>query len=172
MAQGTTPPFPRALVDPATGRLTREGYTFLVTLNTNSSEAAAGSVTTAPGSGLQGGGAVSDGISLSIANNGVSNAMIRQGLGTSVIGRAFGSTGNVADIQSVQDFTVLTRESDQLAFRPELNGVGIGTDTAAPLVRCDAFRIDQTPTAEVVVCTHTITISVDGVDYKLPCVAA
>jgi hypothetical protein len=40
------------------------------------------------------------------------------------------------------------------------------------LLRCDSFRIDQTPTAEVVVCTHTIVVSVDGTDYKIPCVTA
>lgn len=39
-------------------------------------------------------------------------------------------------------------------------------------VQCDSFRLDQTPTAESVVCTHTITVSVDGTDYKIPCVAA
>lgn len=46
-----------------------------------------------------------------------------------------------------------------------------GVDVQA-LLRCDSFRIDQTPTSEVVVCTHTITVSVNGTNYKIPCVAA
>lgn len=40
------------------------------------------------------------------------------------------------------------------------------------LLRCDSFRVDQTPIAETVVCTHTVTISLDGTNYKLPAVAA
>lgn len=163
MVQGTTPPFTRALVDTGTGKLTREGYTFLVTINNNVAQAGSGTVSTLPGSGLSGGGAVADGVDLSIANNGVSNAMIRQSVGTSVIGRYAGSAGNVSDIQAVQNGTVLTRQGNILAFTT-------GLDVTS--VRTDDFRIDQAPVAETVVCTHTITINVDGTDYKIPIVAA
>lgn len=154
------------------GTLTKEAWRFLFSLNSNSSQAAAGTVTTDPGSGLAGGGAVSDGISLLIANNGVTNAMLRQGAGTSVLGRFAGSAGNEADIVATANFRVLTRESDQLAFRDTLNGVSVGSSTAAPLVRTEEFRIDQAPISETVTCTHTITISVNGTDYKIPIVAA
>jgi hypothetical protein len=163
MAQNVTPPFTRALVDTASGRLTREGYAFLVSLNSNVAAAGAGVVTTAPGSGLTGGGAVSEGVSLAIGTNAVSNSMIRQSLGTSVIGRFAGTAGNVADIQAVTNGTVLQRLGNQLVFTPDLD---------VTTVRTDSFRIDQAPVAEVVVCTHTITISANGVDYKIPCVAA
>lgn len=58
------------------------------------------------------------------------------------------------------------------------NRVGIGTN--APnnkldvngTAQVDALRIDQTPTAETPTATHTITISANGVNYKLLCVAA
>jgi len=34
------------------------------------------------------------------------------------------------------------------------------------------LQIDQAPTAETVVCTHTAVINLNGTDYKFPCVAA
>ena len=57
------------------------------------------------------------------------------------------------------------------------NGAAIATfdPTGADitgLMRADTWRIDQTPTAESIVPTHTITISVDGTNYKIPIVAA
>lgn len=57
---------------------------------------------------------------------------------------------------------------------PLLDGVNVWSaaqDIQAAL-RCDSFRLDQAPIAEVIVCTHTITISVDGTDYKIPLVVA
>lgn len=178
MVQPTIPPIPpSAFVFPNTGRLTREGYRFLFSLNQNTSDVANGEVSTAPGSGLQGGGLVANGISISIAPNGVTNDMIRQSAGTSVIGRFSSTTGNVSDITADADNRVLSREGGSLAFRAFINGVSIGPTTPAPSVncedlRCDTFRIDQAPVAEVVVCTHTVTFNVDGTDYKFPCVAA
>lgn len=61
------------------------------------------------------------------------------------------------------------------------NGSLHGLDTAitcavdldvTALLRCNSFRIDQTPTAETPTPTHTITMSANGVDYKIPCLAA
>lgn len=40
------------------------------------------------------------------------------------------------------------------------------------LLRGDSFRLDATPTAETPSMTHTITISLNGTNYKVPCVAA
>ena len=40
------------------------------------------------------------------------------------------------------------------------------------LLRTDSFRIDQTPTAESLTPTHSITISVNGTSYKIPLQAA
>lgn len=158
MAQNVTPPFTRALVDTASGRLTREGYAFLVSLNNNVAAAGAGVVTTAPGSGLTGGGAVSDGVSLAIGNNAVTNSMIRQSLGTSVIGRFAGTSGNVADIQAVSNGTVLQRLSNQLVFTPDLD---------VSSVRTDSLRIDQAASASTATVTHSIPISVNGTIYYM-----
>jgi hypothetical protein len=143
--------------------LTPEANRFLNSIVNNSNSAAAGSVTTAPGSGLQGGGQVADGISISIAPNGVTNAMIRQSGGTSVVGRFASSTGNVGDIQAVQDRVALQRQGNQLAFYPYVD---------VPSVVCDTLEITPAPTAEVIVATHTFRITLDGVEYKVPCVAA
>lgn len=40
------------------------------------------------------------------------------------------------------------------------------------LLQCDSFRIDQTPTLEAIVPTHSITISANGTNYKFAVVAA
>jgi hypothetical protein len=105
-------------VDPTNEfRLTRPAYRFLSSLTLNANQAVAGSVATAAGSGLSGGGSVAAGISLSIAPNGVENGMIREALATSVIGRFQGTDGNVADIQATADNRVLGRFGGQLVFR-------------------------------------------------------
>lgn len=107
---------PTAFVDKS-GRLTREAYRFLLSLTQNANTGASGEVATPPSGGLQGGGVVADGISLSIQNNGVTSAMLRQSLALSVMGRAFGSNGNVADITADADNRVLGRFGGQLMFR-------------------------------------------------------
>lgn len=135
------------IVDLKTGVLKSEWWRFFNSLNSNVSAAAEGSVTTVSGSGLSGGGSVANGISLSIAVNGVSNAMIRQSAGTSVVGRFASSTGNVADIIAVADATVFTRQGNQLAFRPTLDGIGIGTNASAPLVNTDELHVASDPPA-------------------------
>lgn len=157
---------PTAFIDQR-GRLTREAYRFLLSLTRNSNQATEGSVTTAPGSGLAGGGQVAAGVSLSIADNGVTNSKIRQSVGTSVIGRAFGSTGNVADITADGDNRVFSRESGQLAFRTFINGVTIGPTTASPLVRADAFETTQTPAASTATVTHSVPFECNGVTYYI-----
>lgn len=173
MATPNSLPIPNTpFLTPGTNMVTPEWRRFLFSLNRNSSEAVAGEVATPAGSGLEGGGFVADGVDLSIAPDGVTNAMLRPSIACSVIGQYANTSGNPTDIQANTNHKVLSREDDQLAFRNTLDGISIGPTTAAPLVRCDAFQIDQSPTAETVTCTHTITISVDGTDYKIPIVAA
>lgn len=157
---------PTAFVD-GNLRLTREAYRFLLSLTRNTNQATEGSVTTDPGSGLAGGGQVSGGVSIRIADNGVTNSMIRQSAGVSVIGRAFGSTGNVADITADANNRVLSREGNQLAFRAFINGVSIGPTTAAPLVRADAFETTQTPAASTATVTHSIPIETAAGTYYI-----
>lgn len=56
---------------------------------------------------------------------------------------------------------------------PTFSGTaGFDAVDVAGEARCNSLRVDQTPTAETVVCTHTITLSVNGTSYKVPCVAA
>lgn len=105
-----------ALVDPSTGRATPPFNNYLNSLTILANTAAGGTLTTGPGSGLQGGGDISSNLSISIAPNGVTNQMIRQGAAYSVIGRQFGTTGDVADITADADNRVLARISGVLAF--------------------------------------------------------
>lgn len=55
-----------AITDPVTGRPSPEFYRFLLTLSGTANNALAGEVVTAPGSGIIGGGIVSDGISIGL----------------------------------------------------------------------------------------------------------
>jgi hypothetical protein len=48
--------------------------------------------------------------------------------------------------------------------------LALGTVDVTGLLRCDSFRIDQTPTAATPVPTHTFTISLNGTTYRIPCV--
>lgn len=141
--------------------MSADWWRYFASQNRVANAAVAGEVSTLPGSGLEGGGPVADGLSLSIAPNGVENGMFRQSTGTSVIGRYQNSTGNVADVKATGDGQVLNREGGVLAFRSILDALTVVN-----------FHINQAPVAETIVCTHTITISVNGVDYKIPIVAA
>ena len=109
-------------------------------------------IATPAGSGLQGGGSIADGVSLSIADNGVTNAMFRQGAGTSILGRKYGSTGDLADIAATANNQVLSREAGALVFTatPTLDGLkfsGAATVSAA------------TPS------THKIAVTIGGSPY-------
>lgn len=151
------PPPNVALIYPD-GRAATAWYRYLVDLNTTADGAAGGTVATNPGSGLAGGGAVADGLDLQIADNGVSNAMIRKSAGTSVIGRAASSTGNVADITASLNNTVLVRQGNQLFFSQNLIVTGV---EAANLT------IDQTATASTATTTHSVPIKVGTTTYYL-----
>ncbi len=116
MGTSKTLPPNAIIVDLPSGRATLPFSNFLNNLTQNANAGAAGTVTTAVGSGLFGGGAVADGISIGIAVNGVTNAMIRQSAGYSVIGRFAGTAGDVADITATADNRVLARIGGVLAF--------------------------------------------------------
>ncbi len=139
--------------------LTPEATRFLNSIVRNSNEAAAGSVTTGPGSGLQGGGEVAAGISISIAPNGVTNAMLAQVSACTVKGRFANSTGNVSDIAATQNRVALQRQGNQLAFYPYVD---------VPSVVCDELTIDDTPASSTATVTHSIPIeTASGTFYIL-----
>ncbi len=131
------------------GLMSPEWHRYFTGQNRTANAAVAGEITTSVGSGLEGGGFIADGIDLSIAPNGVTNAMIRESTGTSVVGRFQNSTGDVADIKAVQNRTALQRQGNMLAFFPEVN---------VPSVVCDALTIDDTPAASTATVTHSIPI--------------
>ena len=56
------------------------------------------------------------GTQFSVATNGISDAMLRQSTGLSVIGRSTNSTGNVADITAASDYQVLRRSGTSIGF--------------------------------------------------------
>lgn len=163
MANNKNLPPPAQFVDPASGLLTRQANNFLNAITASSNVAEAGDIATPAAGGLEGGGTVADGVTLSIAPHGVTFGMFQQIPGCSVVGRFQNSTGTVSAVQAVQDRTVLQRQSNQLVFAPSVD---------VPDVICDTFRINQAPAAGVIVATHTITINVNGTDYKIPMVAA
>lgn len=76
-----------------------------------------------------------------------------------------GGTSNDLTVNSTAAFLVYAN----LGLRATFNSTGLDV---VGLLRGDSFRIDQTPTAETVVCTHTITFSANGTNYKIPIVAA
>lgn len=145
-----------AIVDPVTGRPTPEFYRLIVALTATADGASSGEVVTEPSSGLAGGGAVSDGLALSIADNGVTNSKIRQSTGTSVIGRSASSTGNVADIKASLNNTVLYRGGNQLYFTNVLAGITLTT-----------LSLGNAAASSTATVTHTIEIEADGTTYYL-----
>lgn len=70
----------------------------------------------ATSSPLSGGGDLTADRTLSLTANGITDAYLRQGAGTSVIGRSAGTTGNVADLAATADGQVLTRSSGALVW--------------------------------------------------------
>ena len=159
MASNKNLPPPAAFVDPNTGLLTRQANNFLNAITASSNVAAAGDIATPPGSGLEGGGTVADGVTLSIAPNGVTFGMFQQIPACSVVGRFQNSTGNVSAVQAVQNRTVLQRVGDQLVFAPSVD---------VPAVVTDALTINDTPAASAATVTHSIPIeTASGTMYIL-----
>lgn len=110
------PPSGTQIIDQR-GLVSPPWYRWFVSLRRGAVKATGGEVSTLPGSGLQGGGLVQDGVDLSIAPDGVTDAMLRPSLGCSVMGRFVNSTGNPADIQATANNRVLGRFGDQLVFK-------------------------------------------------------
>lgn len=78
----------------------------------------------------------------------------------------------LAPAQNVAVGSALTSQPTTI-FSSDSGGMEItGTLRAIGTVRADGLRLDVTPTAETPTATHTITISANGTNYKLLCVAA
>jgi hypothetical protein len=120
----------------------------------------------AAGSGLTGGGPVSAGVAIAVADHGIGNLQLREGSACSVIGRHANSVGQVADITADADNRVLSREGDEVAFRDHIDGVSVGAIVPAS-GRFTTLRLDQAPTAGVLAGTHYVTVSFNGTDYKV-----
>lgn len=74
-----------------------------------------GVVSIATGAGLTGG-PISGTGTISVATNGITNALFRQSAATSIVGNATGALANVADIASSADGDVLRRAAGALGF--------------------------------------------------------
>lgn len=159
MANNKNIPPPAQFIDPQTGFLTRAANNFLNSITRSSNIAEAGDIATPPGSGLDGGGTVADGVTLSIAPAGVTNAMLRDSQAYSVIGRYQSTVGPPADIVATADNRVLSRISGVLAFYPSV-------DVAD--VICDALTINDTPAVSAATVTHSLAIETSaGTMYLL-----
>lgn len=83
-------------------------------------------------------GGVNSNATLSVTANGITNAMLRTGAATSVVGRSAGSGGNVADIAASADGDVLRRSAGALGFGaiPESSVTNLVSDltTSGPVV--------------------------------------
>jgi hypothetical protein len=69
----------------------------------------------ATGTGLTGGPITSTG-TVSVATNGITDALLRQSAGYAVVGRSASTTGNVADITAGSDHQVLRRSGTSIGF--------------------------------------------------------
>lgn len=133
-----------------------EWYRYFVSLNKQADSAAEGEVQ--GGDGIDGGGPVSGGVTLSLAAGGVTNDKLRQGLPCSVIGRFPSSAGAVADIQASGNRRVLARIGNQLVFTENPSVLSIEVDT---------LRLTPAAAASTATVTHTVPIQVDGATYHV-----
>jgi len=86
--------------------------------------------TISSGTGLTGGGDLSANRTISIVTNAITNSLIRQSSGLSVIGRSTNSTGDVADIIATADGDILRRSGTTLGFG-SISATSIGSGVLA-----------------------------------------
>lgn len=155
MTNPRIPPARTPLVD-REGRINPEWYRYLVSLNRTADSAAAGEVV--GGDGLDGGGSVSAGVTLSLAAGGVENGNIRDALSCSVIGRFQNSAGTVADIQATGNRRVLARIGDQLVFTGA---------PSVPTLEVDTLRLTDTAASSTAAVSHSVPVTVDGTVFYM-----
>jgi hypothetical protein len=81
--------------------------------------------TVTAGTGLAGGGALTSNITLSVATNGITDTMLRQSAGQSVIGRSATTPGDVADIVATTNTGHVLRESSGVIGFGTVDTLGI-----------------------------------------------
>lgn len=84
-----------------------------------------------------------------IANNGIDNTYLRQGAGTSVIGRSAGSSGNVADITATADSQFLQRKAGALVWDTLPTTVGSADELILNTLNTGTDYIGGSPNASV-----------------------
>jgi hypothetical protein len=103
--------FPRINADNTVSALTDSDFRTAIGAGTGT-----GTVTSvATGTGLTGGTITTSG-TVSVATNGITDALLRQSAGLSLIGRSTNTTGNVADITAALDGQVLRRSGTAIGF--------------------------------------------------------
>lgn len=87
------------------------------------------------------------------------------GLSNLTLGDA--SNGTISGIRTINNVFEILHDGSTVGMQLSSNLLNVvGT------MRADGLRLDVTPTSETPSMTHTITVSLNGTNYKIPCVAA
>lgn len=94
--------------------------------------------------------------------------VLAQGSGGIALGRF--NADSIPIVFGVDGDASIYYDGTNLVVNPKI--VGSGVMNVLGGIQVDSLRIDQTPTSETPTMTHTITVNLNGTDYKIPCVAA
>lgn len=115
------PRYELPLVDQASGRITPEWYKFFVPLAKKAVSTEISITTTAP---LAGGATLADDITLSISNNGITNALLAKMATHTIKGNSTGSTANAQDLTGTDITALLDVFTSSLKGLAPLSGGG------------------------------------------------
>lgn len=144
-----------------------------ITLTSGNVTTALGYTPVNPASAAITGGTIAGLTSLTVTGV-VGMAAINSGANTRVDVFADGTGGIIqGSTSSGAGFNVLNVIGTTVNFKSSTTTIAVlntsGFDVQS-LLRCDSFRIDQTPTAATPVPTHTFTLNLNGTTYRVPCV--